>query len=171
LLWRIFDFVGAAGVSEIYPRQYLYRRIVRAKLFIDEKFSERIDLDNIADEACFSKFHFARLFREIYGRTPHQYLIEVRIENARLLLQQGTSVKEVCFAVGFESIGSFTELFKRRMGMAPAAFQKESQRRFEEISATPLKHIPGCFAEKKGWTKNSNFREIETVDPRARSVE
>lgn len=147
-----------------YPKQYLYRRIVRAKLFIDEHFATAVDLDSIADEACFSKFHFARLFRDIYGRTPHQYLTAVRVGEAVRLLERGASVKEACSAVGFDSVSSFTGLFKRRIGVTPAAFQRARLRVFEEISTTPLKHIPNCFAEKKGWTKNSNFREIETVD-------
>ena len=147
-----------------YPKQYLYRQIVRAKLFIDENFASAIDLDNIADEACFSKFHFCRLFRKIYGQTPHQYLTAVRIDKAVSLLESGSSVKEACLAVGFDSISSFTGLFKRRIGMSPAEFQRNRHKVFEEISRIPLKHIPNCFAEKKGWTKNSNFREIETID-------
>jgi len=149
---------------EEYPKQYLYRQIVRAKLFIDENFSSAIDLDKIADEACFSKYHFCRLFKEIYDKTPHQYLTAVRIDRAVQLLSDGASVKEACFAVGFDGIGSFTGLFKRRVGMTPAAFQRERDRVKNEIAAVPLKHIPNCFAQKKGWTKNSNIREIETVD-------
>jgi AraC-like DNA-binding protein len=107
----------------VYPKQYLYSRVVRAKLFIDANFASENDLDNIADEACFSKFHFTRLFREIYGKTPHQYLTSVRVERARELLSDGASVKETCFAAGFNSVGSFTSLFKRRTGLTPAAFQ------------------------------------------------
>ena len=147
-----------------YPKQYLYRQIVRAKLYIDENFASTIELDNIADEACFSKFHFCRLFRKIYGKTPHQYLTAVRIEAALRLLENGSSVKAACFAVGFDSISSFTGLFKRRVGMTPAEFQRNRHKVFDEISRMPLKHIPNCFAEKKGWTKNSNFRENETID-------
>ena len=153
-----------------YPRQYLYRQMVRAKLYIDERFASHIDLNNIADEACFSKFHFSRLFKEIYGRTPHQHLIAMRINKAAVLLENGASVKEACFAVGFDSVTSFTGLFKRRMGMTPAAFQRERFRVKEEISQVPLKHIPNCFAEKKGWTKNSNFREIESIDQEVRAT-
>lgn len=149
-----------------YPKQYLYRQIVRAKLYIDANYSSAIDLDNIADEACFSKFHFARLFRNIYSKTPHQYLTELRIQRSKNLLEQGASVKEVCFAVGFDSITSFTGLFKRRIGLTPAAFQRERLKRKSEIRQIPLKHIPNCFAEKKGWMQNSNFREVETIDPR-----
>src|SRR5262245_52797128 len=145
-----------------YPKQYLYRQIVRAKLFIDEKFSSEIDLDKIANEACFSKYHFCRLFKEIYDKTPHQYLSAVRIDHAVQMLNDGASVKEACFAVGFDSIGSFTGLFKRRVGMTPAAFQRQRDRIKDEVATVPLRHIPNCFAEKKGWTKDSNFREIET---------
>jgi AraC-like DNA-binding protein len=147
-----------------YPKQYLYRQIVRAKIFIDENFASDIDLDNIADEACFSKFHFTRLFREIYGKTPYQYLTKVRVERAKVLLAGGDPVKTVCFAVGFDSVSSFTGLFKRLTGHTPASFQRTKSGIADEISRIPLKHIPGCFAEKNGWSKNSNFREIETVD-------
>ena len=136
---------------DLYPKQYLYQRIVRAKLFIDDHYASPIDLDNVSSEACFSKFHFARLFREIYGMTPHQYLTSVRIEKARQMLERGASVKEACFKVGFDSVGSFTGLFKRRIGITPAAFQRARHNTLREISAKPLKHIPNCFAEKKGW--------------------
>ena len=73
--------------TEHYPKIYLYRRIVQAKLFIDKFYSEKIDLDNISDEAYFSKFHFIRLFKSIYGKTPHQYLTTVRIEKAQHFFQ------------------------------------------------------------------------------------
>jgi AraC-like DNA-binding protein len=146
--------------TEIYPKIYLYRRIVQAKLFIDSHFHENINLDDTADEAYFSKFHFIRLFKNIYGKTPHQYLTDVRIEHARLLLQTSMSVTDVCFEVGFTSVSSFTDLFKRRIGQNPSAYQKQQHKWLAEIAATPLKFIPNCFAEKKGWIKNSNFQEV-----------
>jgi AraC-like DNA-binding protein len=134
-----------------YPRQYLYRRVVRAKLFIDAQFSSAIDLDNIADEACFSKFHFVRLFREIYGRTPHQYLTNVRVRHAKELLEDGATVARACFSVGFDSISSFTGLFKRRVGMTPAAYQRVEMKKRAEMSERPVKFVPNCFIEKRGW--------------------
>ena len=136
---------------ELYPKQYLYRRVVRAKLHIDEHFASDIDLDAIADEACFSKFHFIRLFSSIYGRTPHQYLIQVRIENAAQLLAEGASVKGACYAVGFDSVQSFAGLFKRRIGITPAEFRRRREEFAEAVRHVPLEHIPNCFAEKKGW--------------------
>ena len=128
------------------PKLDLYRRIVQAKLFIDGNYAERIDAGEIADEACYSKFHFIRTFKSIYGRTPHQYLTHVRIERAKELLEQEVSVTEACFAVGFDSLGSFTSLFKRRAGVTPSEYQRQQLERKAEISKEPLRFIPGCFA-------------------------
>jgi AraC-like DNA-binding protein len=133
---------------------------VQAKLFIDSHFSENLDLDNIADEACFSKFHFIRLFKTIYGYTPHQYLIKARIENAKKLLEEKNTVTEVCFAVGFSSVSSFAGLFKKITRHSPSAYQQEFKRRRLEITRKPLQFIPACFASQKGWTEISNFEEV-----------
>jgi AraC-like DNA-binding protein len=150
-----------------YPKVYLYKRIVQAKLFIDAYYSEKIDLNNIADEAYFSKFHFIRLFKAIYGMTPHQYLTRVRVENARILLQKGMSVTQTCFAVGFTSVSSFTGLFNRYLKRSPSEYQRQFLAKQALIQHAPLQFIPGCFAEKKGWTHKSNFQEVvkkNTVD-------
>src|SRR5471030_2310888 len=136
-----------------YPKIYLYRRIVYAKLFIDRNFAEKIDLNNIADEAFFSKFHFIRLFNTIFKKTPHQYLSHVRIEKAKDLLKTEMSVTQVCYAVGFESPSSFTGLFKRVTGQTPALYRSLQHQKKKEIAKTPLKFIPNCFAEKNGWDK------------------
>jgi AraC-like DNA-binding protein len=117
-------------VTESYPRVYLYRRIVQAKLFIDQHFREKINLDTIAGEAYFSQFHFIRLFKMAYQKTPHQYLIFVRIEHAKELLKNDhLSIAEICFAVGFESAGSFTLLFKRLTGLSPSQYRQQELER------------------------------------------
>ena len=143
--------------KELYPKVYLYRRIVKAKLFIDDNYADNIDLGHISDEAFFSKFHFIRLFKKTYAKTPHQYLTFVRIEKSKLLLQTDIPISEVCYAVGFDSISSFTGLFKRLVGQTPSAYQQQYKRIREEIKTEPLKHIPNCFAEKKGWVSH-NFQ-------------
>jgi AraC-like DNA-binding protein len=146
-------------MSDSYPKVYLYKRIVQAKCFIDTHYDEDIDLDNISDEACFSKFHFIRLFKTIYGRTPHQYLTNVRIENAQRLLQTGIPVTEACYKTGFASITSFAALFKKITGSSPSVYQMEYLQRQERIKTMPLQFIPNCFAENKGWLQKSNFQE------------
>ncbi len=145
--------------NDAYPEFYLYNRIVKAKLFIDENYQENIDLNNIADEACFSKYHFTRLFKNIYGKSPHQYLMQVRIEKAKHFLQMNHTVSETCFLVGFESITSFAGLFKKSEGKTPSEYQRLYRKRNDAIKTAPLNFIPNCFAEQKGWTKNSNFEE------------
>jgi AraC-like DNA-binding protein len=144
-------------MNEQYPKIYFYRRLVQAKLFIDTHYAEKIDLGNIADEAYFSKFHFIRRFKNIYRRTPHQYLIFVRIERAMELLKTGVSVSEVCYAVGFESLSSFSGLFKRVVGINPSGYLVRQQEIKAQIVQSPLTFIPGCFAEKKGWLKKEQF--------------
>lgn len=133
---------------ETLPKLDLYRRIVQAKLFIDGNYAERVDADQIADEACYSKFHFIRTFKSIYNKTPHQYLTAVRVEKAKEMLENGTSVTTTCFAVGFDSLGSFNGLFKRRTGLTPSDFQRRRFERKAQIQAEPLSFIPGCFAAK-----------------------
>jgi AraC-like DNA-binding protein len=137
--------------AEQIPKIYLYRRIVLAKLFIDDHFAGNINLDAIAGEASFSKFHFTRLFKMAYGKTPHQYLTLVRIEKAKLLLQGQSSVTDACYSVGFDGISSFTHLFKRFTQLTPSAYQQQQRKRQEEMASAPLKFIPGCFVVQKGW--------------------
>ena len=157
--WQV-DPSTVKQTNDTYPQFYLYSRIVGAKLFMDANFHSDIDLANIADEACFSKFHFVRLFKAIYGKTPHQYLIKVRIENAKEFLRCGYTVADTCYMVGFGSITSFAALFKKNEGATPSAFQQDERVRQEEIKSMPLRFIPNCFAEQRGWTKNSNFQEL-----------
>lgn len=133
---------------------YLYMRLVRAKLFIDEHYASDLDLDNIADEAFFSKFHFIRLFRRVFGYTPHRYLTAVRLDRARALLREGLPVSSICYSVGFDSLSSFTGLFKRATGKTPSAFRLEALRLRADMARTPLAYIPHCFAQ------NRNFQEV-----------
>jgi len=142
-----------ANHTNQYPKVYLYRRIVQAKLFIDKFYSEKIDLNNISDEAYFSKFHFIRLFKSIYGKTPHQYLTAVRIERAQYFLQHGKSVGEVCFLVGYDSVSTFSGLFTKLVGKTPSQFLSDFNQRRNQIQSNPLAFVPKCYAFMHGWTE------------------
>lgn len=112
-----------------YPSAYRYRRIVQSKRYIDIHFREPINLEMISDEACFSKFHFLRLFKNAYGRTPNQYLMGLRIRYAKKMLKENIfSISEICLEVGFESPGSFSSLFKRETGKSPSEYRMVSKK-------------------------------------------
>lgn len=138
---------------EQYAKIYLYQRVVKAKLFIDNNYSHNLDLDNISDQAYFSKYHFIRLFKSVYGRTPKNYLVKVRMDNAKTFLAKGNSVLEVSMLVGFESPTSFAGAFKKITGVTPSEYRREQELKRNAISVNPLLYIPNCFAETHGWTK------------------
>lgn len=138
---------------EQFEKIYLYKRIVQAKLFIDKNFAAPIDLDNIAGEAHFSKFHFIRLFKSIYGSTPNHYLIKTRIDKAKTLLADGHSILQTGLMVGLESPTSFAGMFKKREGISPSEYQKRALQKKKSISQNPFCFIPNCFASTHGLIK------------------
>jgi AraC-like DNA-binding protein len=125
----------------------LYERIVAAKLFIDENYQEPINLDEISRQAFLSRFHFHRLFSRIYKKTPHQYLTLKRIDRAKQLLTEEKTVSEICSEVGFESLGSFSMLFKKEMGFAPTYYRNMAWLKKQKEKEQPKAFIPHCFIE------------------------
>ena len=109
----------------LYPHDDLTRQIKAARLYIDKHFSEDLNIDKIAGKALVSKFHFIRVFKRYYGRTPNQYLQEVRMEMAKKGLLKGNNIDEVCNAIGFKSKTSFIGLFKKMTGITPLAYQNK----------------------------------------------
>jgi len=125
----------------------IYQRIVTAKVYIDENYHEAIDLGLISQQAFLSRFHFHRLFRQVYKKTPHQYLTGKRIDKAKILLADNKPVTEVCNEVGFESIGSFSVLFKKEIGFAPTYYRNMAWLKKQEAKQQPKKFIPHCFID------------------------
>jgi AraC-like DNA-binding protein len=125
----------------------IYLQIVNAKLFIDENYHESIDLEQISKKAFISKYHFHRLFHRIYQKTPHEYITRKRMDKAKELLAKNKPVTDVCNEVGFESIGSFSILFKKEIGFAPQVYRNMAYKKKMEQLAQPKKAIPHCFIE------------------------
>ncbi|GGM63985.1 hypothetical protein GCM10011608_56620 [Micromonospora sonchi] len=111
----------------------------RARDHLDRHYTETLDLAAVAAVAGISKYHFQRLFTATYGRSPAAYLSRRRIERAQDLLRTtNLTVTEVCHAVGFASLGSFSSRFTELVGETPSQFQRRWAR-------TGAPRIPGCF--------------------------
>ena len=125
----------------------LRERLQRARRLMDACYEQPLDLDQIARAAFLSPFHFHRLFRREFGETPHQYLTRARISRAReLLLRSELSVTEVCLEVGFHSLGSFSTMFRRYAGHAPARYRALVVQSLGVPGPAPrLAPIPACF--------------------------
>lgn len=140
-----------AAPNEPYPKAYLYKRIVQAKLLMDERFMEAIDGELISGEAAFSQSHFIRLFKQVYGVAPRVYLSNLRLDRARQLLDDGSAVTEACYSVGFQSVPTFSRAFKKRVGSSPSAYRHGRAERAKHIQEEPMEHIPSCYAQWLGW--------------------
>ena len=123
----------------------------RARDLIDREYAAPLDLDDLASAAGYSKFHFARAFAAAYGETPRAYLSRRRIERAKNLLRAANlSVTEICFLVGFQSLGSFSSRFRGLVGQSPSDY------RAAVVAAGGPPPIPGCMLLM--WTRPSAER-------------
>ncbi|MEO8395835.1 MAG: AraC family transcriptional regulator [Chloroflexota bacterium] len=105
-------------------REELYRRLHIARDYIAASYPQPIHLNQIATVACLSPNHLLRSFKALFGQTPYQYLIDERMRRARwLLAHTARPITDICFAVGYESLGSFSWLFAQRCGLSPQAFR------------------------------------------------
>ena len=116
----------------------------RARDHVDRSFAEELGLDELAAVAGLSKFHFIRSFAAVYGLTPVAYVGERRVERAQDLLRTtNLTVTEVCHAVGYSSLGSFSSRFREITGETPSAFQARYA-----VRGAP--RIPGCWVFMSG---------------------
>lgn len=107
--------------SSHYSNDSQIETVKATRHFIDNNFDKDLQLEFLSHVRFTSKFHLQRLFKRYYGLTPRQYLIE----KSKEFLKSGMSVTETCFAVSFESLGSFSKLFKTKTGKSPRSYQKE----------------------------------------------
>ncbi len=132
----------------------IYKRIVAAKVYIDENFHEPIGLEQISQQAFISRFHFHRLFTHIYKKTPHQYVTQTRLDAAKVLLaREGISITDVCNRIGFESLGSFSSLFRRQNGYSPQYYRNIAWLKKKLGEEEPKRFIPHCFIEQFKFAK------------------
>lgn len=119
---------GAAPPPARAPSASDRRRVVRAALWLEAHACEPLDLARVAAVAGLSGYHFLRLFAQVTGVTPHQYLLRSRLHHAaRLLAQPERSIAEIAFAVGFGDLSNFIRTFRRAAGSAPRQFRRAAR--------------------------------------------
>jgi AraC-like DNA-binding protein len=130
------------------------RHLLRAKDVVDARYSESLDVDDLARAAGLSRAHFSREFKRAFGESPHAYLLTRRMERAAALLRTtDRSVAEICLAVGLQSLGSFTTSFRRTYGVSPTAYRV----RFPPAADYAL--VPACIVRAFGRPQHSTFEE------------
>jgi len=124
------------------------RRLLRARDAMDRTYAQPLDVPALARIAHVSEAHFSRSFRATFGETPHRYLQRRRVERAMFLLREtDRSVTEICFDVGFTSLGTFSRTYNEIVGQTPTAYRDRTE-------ALPA---PTCFT--MAWTRPSSFGE------------
>ncbi|MFC7531338.1 helix-turn-helix domain-containing protein [Actinoplanes sp. GCM10030250] len=121
------------------------RRMLRARDAMDRAYAQPLDVPTLARIAHVSEAHFTRTFRATFGETPHRYLQRRRVERAMFLLREtDRSVTDICFQVGFGSLGTFSRTFRSIVGRSPRDYRK---------GAAALS-VPTCFA--MAWMRPSS---------------
>ncbi|MER7504296.1 helix-turn-helix transcriptional regulator [Nonomuraea pusilla] len=132
-------------------------RLRRVRDRIDREYAQPLDVEALARGVNMSAGHLSREFRRAYGESPYSYLMTRRIERAMALLRRGDlSVTEVCFAVGCQSLGTFSTRFTELVGMPPSAYRRQA--------ASATAGIPSCVA--KQVTRPVRNREAQVKQPR-----
>jgi AraC-like DNA-binding protein len=117
------------------------RRMLRARDAMDRRFAEPLDVPMLAGVAHVSPAHFSRQFRATFGETPHRYLQRRRVERAMELLREtDRPVTEICFDVGWGSLGTFSRTFRAVVGESPSAYRARFAEHGERL------RIPACWA-------------------------
>lgn len=123
--------VISGGTREVEPvdkslRQFHLGTIENAKEYILQHFNENISLHRLAQYCCVSPFHFSRIFKSVMNVSPHQYLAEIRLNHAKVLLTTTNEpITDIAFACGYNSIEHFATAYRQRFKINPSRFRKE----------------------------------------------
>ena len=143
-------------MAEAHPARHL----LRAKDLADARYAEPLSVADLARAAGLSPAHFSREFSRTFGESPHQYLLTRRLERATALLRNTDwSITDVCFAVGLQSVGSFTTSFRRVFDTTPGEYRRSFPPAQRHI------RIPRCVALAYGRPENRTFREDGGAPP------
>ncbi len=134
------------------PRHDVNRRLLRARDAMDRSYADALDIEALANSVHLSRAHFIRSFRATFGEPPHRYLQRRRLERAMALLREtDRPVTDICFDVGFASLGTFSRTFRAIVGTSPSAYRDREQ---AAPRAAIRAGVPGCYARL--WDRPSS---------------
>jgi len=142
----------------------LLSRLCHARDLLRDWEDEPLSVGATARISGLTRFHFIRLFKAIFGETPQKYRSRAQVEKAKhLLILSDLSITEVCMAVGFSSLGSFSALFSHRVGMSPSEFQRRYRPTSLPARELPTSLIPGCLSLMAGISETEQFSRRQPV--------
>ena len=156
-------FINLISASLANHEQQRLQRLLAVEKRIRQDGTGPLDWQDVSKSAAMSRFHFLRRFQRTFGTTPHQLLMRSRLERAgKLLRETDLSVTEICFEVGYESLGSFCTLFQQRMGCSPRAYRTQRRGHWPVAISFPPQFVPFCFQFMFGaaGAQKSNNREV-----------
>ena len=122
---QVVGEVASLPAMRATTREEIYRRVHRVRDYILACYEQPLTLPEMAQIGCLSTNHFLRVFRQVFHQSPHHFLRTIRIEQAqKLLITTDLSVTQICYAVGFESLGSFSWRFRQEVGLSPEQFRR-----------------------------------------------
>lgn len=142
------------------------RRLHRARVRLQTIGSSSPTIAELAKSSGFSEFHFIRLFAAVFGETPHKLRTRARLDHAkRRLALADTSVTELCMELGFSSVGSFSALFSRRVGVSPSAYRRSTRALVQVPARLRLEFTPGCLSLMARLPAEAfrSFREVRAA--------
>jgi AraC-like DNA-binding protein len=153
--------LDASGWELVVTSEQTNRDMLRVRDAIDRDYGSELDVGTLAKLANVSPAHLIRTFRSVFAETPHRYLQRRRIERSMFLLRSTSeSVTDICMAVGFTSLGTFSRTFTDIVGEPPSRYRRRG----------PLPPAAGCFT--MAWTRPSSFgdgRDDRAISEKHRS--
>lgn len=129
-------------------RHFQYKKLCLGRDYLQEHYTDSFSLRKVAEYSCMSQYHFSRVFTTVFGESPNTFVARLRIEKAKKLLITGNlSISEVCAEVGYSSVGSFSSLFKEKVGISPSQYRRTLRSLATEPNCFPMQSIPLCFAQ------------------------
>ena len=141
-------------------RHFQYKKICLGRDYLQEHFSDSFSLTEVAKYSCMSQYHFSRVFTNVFGESPNTFVARLRIEKAKkMLITEKFSIGEICESVGYFSIGSFSSLFRKKVGMSPTQYRRKLWSLSSEPLSYPMQSIPLCYAQNLFGLKDHGMKK------------